>query len=387
MSETGKRLMVVMAFVAGTAGGPAAHAEASGAEFEAALVPCTAVTTPAALAGCGADTLTKGEVHISKRGDVGVAIQGAPVSTTYDVVYRSFDGGTDLAIGALATNGSGSGSLEMKGFFALNDTGAGTIVLKRGGLDQFFNGFDLAAAEPEGLEAGLVRCADVTKSAPLSNCGSDPLGGGKAEVEEEGKLEVKVSNAAPSATYSVNFRSADGATEIVGLGTFITDAAGKGGVEIDNAFAAGAIGAGNVVLKRSGDPNDQFMTGFRVSERPKIKAEETRFRVSLVRCVEVTQPVLGTCGIDNLFKGFAELNEKGGVKVVLVRAEPQQAYDVFFRALDGTETQVGTLTTNPAGNVNFQAKSFFNVNDVISGNVVVKRGGFDQFVTGVKVIK
>ncbi len=383
-------LLPALALALAWVGAPAADAKMTkGAEVEAGLVRCADVNQPTPPPGCGTDPLARGDSHISKSGDVSLAVAGALPSAAYQVAYRSLNGVTELAIGTLSTNATGSGALEKKGFFVLKDTGAGALILKRGGLDQFMSGFDLAGVEKAELEAGLVRCSEVNQSAALSTCGTDPLAAGKAEIGEDGKLEVLLGHASPNVAYEVNFRSVDGTVEHP-LATFTTNAGGNGTLELDGAFDATAIGAGNLVLKRHGDSHDQFVSGFRVSEHPKPdRADETRFRVALIRCVEVNRPAaLAACGIDELFKGLAGINEKGTVGVVLIGAEPQQAYNVVFRALDGTtEIPIGTLTTNRAGNVNWEQKRFFPLGDALSGNIIVKRDGFDQFVTGVKVIK
>ncbi len=82
--------------------------------------------------------------------------------------------------------------------------------------------------------------------------------------------------------------------------------------------------------------------------------------------------------------GMAEINKKGKVQVKVVTAQPK----VVYRSLTGstmTELTVGTLATNAAGNGNLEVESFFALNDVGSGNIVLERVGSDQFVTGFKV--
>ena len=85
----------------------------------------------------------------------------------------------------------------------------------------------------------------------------------------------------------------------------------------------------------------------------------------------------------NSLKGFAEIKNSGDLKVVVIGAEPSVTYDVVYRSLDGvTELAVGPLATNPAGNANLEASDFFAAGAVCAGNIVLTRGGLDQFVTG-----
>lgn len=247
---------------------PASSASSSpsvpnGADFEAALVRCADVMVPSPLANCGTDPLARGEAEIKKQGDIEIAVVGAAPASTYDVVYRSLDASTELPLGTLTTNNSGDGVLKRRGFFSVGTTGAGTIVLKRGGQDQFLSGFDASnAEETKEFEAGLVRCSEVTQPASLASCGTDRLLMGKAEIEEEGEVEVTVVRAEPNQTYDVFYRSPDGSTQAP-LGSLTTNRAGNGRLKLPNFFLS-EIGSGNIVLRRSGQ--DQFVTGFKVNQ-------------------------------------------------------------------------------------------------------------------------
>ena len=118
-----------------------------------------------------------------------------------------------------------------------------------------------ADSGPGEFEAALVRCADVNRPGPLAGCGVDPLQSGKAEIRPDGRVEVEVEGAAPSASYTVFFRSPDGAAQLL-LGTLATNASGEGELHVAGVLVPGAIGAGNVVVRRVG--LDQFVTGFAV---------------------------------------------------------------------------------------------------------------------------
>ncbi len=112
------------------------------------------------------------------------------------------------------------------------------------------------------------------------------------------------------------------------------------------------------------------------------------FEAGLVRCAEVTQPTtLANCGADHLQEGLAEISDEGEIEVRVVRAAPSVVYSVVYRSLDGGALRfVGELTTNSQGD-GYLAAELFTRGQVGSGNVVLKRGGVDQFVTGFKVGK
>jgi len=107
-----------------------------------------------------------------------------------------------------------------------------------------------------------------------------------------------------------------------------------------------------------------------------------------VRCSEANLPTLGNCGSDLFSKGFAIIDEKGDVKTHLFGAVPQVDYDVVFVPLDGgTEVMVGTIRTNPAGNGHVHARDVFDPGTRGVGQIVIKRDGLDQFVTGFRVVR
>ncbi len=235
----------------------------NGADFEAALVRCTDVVVPGPLTNCGSDPLMRGKAEIKKQGDVEIAVVGAAPTSTYDVVYRSLNASTELSLGTLTTNLSGDGVLRRRGFFPVGTTGAGTIVVKRDGQDQFLSGFEATDNEEiQEFEAGLVRCSEVTQPASLASCGADRLLVGKAEIEEEGEVEVTVVRAEPNQTYDVLYRSPDGSTQML-LGSLATNRAGNGRLKLPDFFLS-QIGSGNMVLQRNGQ--DQFVTGFKVNQ-------------------------------------------------------------------------------------------------------------------------
>src|SRR5262245_16231498 len=373
---------------------PWAWADLGPGEFEAALVRCADVNRPAALAGCGADPLQAGKAEIRPDGRVEVEVEGAAPNASYAAFLRSPDGGAQLLLGTLATNGSGEGELHVVGVFPPGAVGAGNVVLRRLALDQFVTGFALAAAsarhdgddtdnDHEGgerkFEAVLVRCAAVNTPAALAACGTDPLLGGEAEIDDEGRVEVEVAGAAPGASYAVVYRSLDGTVDLA-LGTLTTNAAGSGELKVGGVFLPGHVGAGTVVLRRLGA--DQFVTGFQV-----LGVRPRGFEAAIVGCAEVNTPAaLTACGTDPLRTGKADIRLDGRVKVEIVGAAPNATYTLLLRSPDGTTDEtLGTLTTNPAGNGQLKVVGVFVPGDVGAGNLVLRRTDADQFFSGFRV--
>lgn len=247
--------------------------------FEAALVRCQDVNLASTLSGCGTDPLNAGEAEINKKGgDVEVQVEGAAPSATYLVVYRSITGSktTERSVGMLTTDASGHGKLEAAAVFASGDVGAGNLVIERDGSDQFMTGVRITGGDDDSpsdatdddgdsreFKSTLVRCAAVNQTETLSGCGGDPLAAGRAKINAGGKVEVGVVGAAPSTSYAVVYRSLSGSSSTErSVGALTTGADGTGRLQVTHAFAAGSIGAGAVVLERSG--SDQFMTGFKL---------------------------------------------------------------------------------------------------------------------------
>ena len=69
-------------------------------------------------------------------------------------------------------------------------------------------------------------------------------------------------------------------------------------------------------------------------------------------------------------------------------AVARSTYEIFFVGFDATvEVPVGTLTTNPAGNGHAIVRDFFPVGARGVGQVIIKRDGIDQYVTGFSVAR
>jgi len=119
------------------------------------------------------------------------------------------------------------------------------------------------------------------------------------------------------------------------------------------------------------------------------KVQGASYEAGLVRCVDVNQPTtLAHCGTDSFQGGSVEISEAGEVEVTIMQAVPNVTYDVVYRSLNGsTERPIGQLRTDARGTGSLDIEWFFASNHVGSGNIVLKRGGLDQFLTGFKVLK
>ena len=357
---------------------------ARAATFDAPLVQCKAVATPAALTTCATvqDPLKHGGATINDQGDVTVIVIGAATNTTYAVSLVSNDGTQTTSLGNLKTGAEGDGAFRKDAFFKFGTVGAGNVVLTSGGGEEFVTGLSISS---NGLESArdfqpaLVRCTDVTVPGTLSACGSDSLSRGRVDIENsDGALAIHVTGARPSTSYTALLRSPTGTTAPLGT-VGPTDKAGNGMLITAAAFAPGTIGSGEVVLQSSS--TDQFVSGFRVDQkfvRPEVSAS------NLVACGSVTDPILTNCGSDPLDRGAYEVNAAGAVNVKLEGASPSTNYELFFRPLDDSgDMDTGiAVPTNALGNAETGLKKFFTKDTVASGTFVVKSGTFDEFVAG-----
>ena len=352
--------------------------------FDAPLIQCKSVATPAALTTCASaqDPLKRGGATINDQGDVTVIVIGAATNTTYTVSLVSNDGTQTTSIGSLKTGVAGDGAFRKDAFFKFGTVGAGNVVLSSGAGEQFVTGLLISS---NGLESArdfqpaLVRCTDVTVPGTLSNCGSDSLTRGRVDIENaDGALSIHVTGARPSTSYTAILRSPGGTT--TSLGTVgPTDKAGNGMLIVPAAFAPNTIGSGEIVLQNGS--TDEFVSGFRVDQkfvRPAVSAS------NLVPCGSVTDPILANCGSDPLDRGAYEVNAAGDVNVRLAGATPSTNYELFFRPLDNSgDVDTGiAVPTNALGNAETGLKKFFMPNTVASGTFVVKSGTLDEFVAG-----
>jgi hypothetical protein len=356
--------------------------------FDAPLVQCKAVTTPAVLTTCASvqDPLQRGGATINNQGDVTVIVVGAATNTTYAVSFVSNDGTQTTALGSLKTDADGNGAFRKDAFFKFGTVGAGNVVLSNGGSEEFVTGLSISS---NGLESArdfqpaLVRCTDVTVPGTLSNCGSDSLTYGHVDVEnDDGALAIHVSGARPATSYTAILLSPGGTSTALGtLGP--TDKAGNGTLIMNAEFAVSTIGSGSIVLQSGG--SNEFVSGFKVDEkfvRPKVAGS------TLVPCGSVTDPILANCGSDPLDEGFYRVEAGGQVVVGLAGAAPSTNYELFFRPLDDSgDIDTGiAIATDVSGNALTGPKPYFMANTVAAGTFVVKEQGkeaaLDQFVAG-----
>ena len=389
-----KRLLAVLAVLAALAG--AAEADSGkdkdkdkgkkphavlGADIKAALVRCADVTFTAPLPDCGDDPLTRGRLEVNRSGDVAVVLVGARPGSTYDLILHAASTvmgnvSTTLPIAVLATDALGNATIRWASVFDTGEAGIVAFTLSRNGSVEFVAGF----RGDHELEATLVPCADINTPAPLPACGTDTFKSGKAAIDD-GDVKVELT-AEPNTSYTVVFRGLRGGNDSP-IGIVFTDNKGKGSLRVRNVVADDVVGAGNIVLQRDGF--DQFITGFQsIRKRPAIVA---RFQVGLLRCADVTTLApLSDCGFDQLNKGEVIIDDKGDVNVHVMGAVPRSRYEVFFVSADATtEVAVGILETNPAGNGHVVVRDFFPVDTRGVGQVIIKRDGVDQFVTGFAV--
>jgi len=358
--------------------------------FDAPLVQCKSVATPAALTTCASsqDPLKRGGATISDQGDVTVLVFGAAFNTTYAVSLVSNDGTQTTPIGNLTTGSKGDGAFRKDAFFKFGTVGAGNVVLTSASGEEFVTGISISS---DGLESardfqpGLVRCTDVTVPGNLSSCGSDPLTSGHVDVEnDDGAMAIRVSGARPSTSYTASLVSPGGTT--AALGTLPkTDKHGNATLIVPTEFPASTIGSGSVVLQ-SGTTNE-FVSGFKVNEKfvpPAVSVS------NLVECGVVTDPGDLACGNDPLDEGWYEVNATGQIIVSLKGAKASTNYEVYFRPIDNSG-DVDTLIevpTDALGNAKTGPKNYFPANTVASGTLVLKHTGtdqLDQFVSGYDV--
>jgi hypothetical protein len=369
----------------------AGEAAAKGADASAALLRCADVTVPGPLTGCdpAGDPLTEGRVALTRGGGIRVEIEGAGASQEYDVVLRSFNGSAAMPLGVVTTDSEGEGEMTRASVLDLDQTGLVSIALERGGAIHYVSGF--TTLDDGELTSHLVPCAQVNLPEAVPGCGDDVLRNGYVRIEERDLLVSLTTGTGRksddnAATYEVVLRGLDSTAETL-VGTMTTNDRGVAPpLRLVDFFADGTVGAGHVLLRRQGDAAIEFITAFQSTRRR--AGEPAKFHVGMVRCSEANLPTLTNCGSDLFAKGFAIIDEKGDVKTHLFGAVPKVDYEVVFVPADsGTEVVIGTIRTNPAGNGQVHARDVFDVGTRGVGQIVIKREGLDQFVTGFRVVR
>ncbi len=228
----------------------------------------------------------------------------------------------------------------------------------------------------DSFYAPLVECSLVTQPKALTGCGSDPIGRGTVSIQSDGDVTIDIRGAGASAAYSAVFRAPTGSGSTT-LGTVNTDAKGNGQLHKHVALALGQVGAGNVVLTRSG--SDQYVSGFSVTGG-------AGFRPSLVTCSTVNNPGgLSNCGTDTLKNGdFGIEGDDGDLEISLSGAAASVTYAVVLRPSDGSADQsIASINTDAKGRGKLSTTSAFS--GVGSGTVILTRSGADQFLSGFAV--
>ena len=248
----------------------AAGANTSGPDFHSQFAACKAISIPSTLSKCGTDAFKGGFVEVeSDSGDQTIQINGGAANTTYSVVLRSPNGGTELALGSVPTDSKGNGQVVINNAIAPGTIASGTVVAKSGSADEAFGGFRVTRKpKPKPVAiTGLVRCIDVNDPAALNDqnsaCGTDSLSSGSAVINSTGQLAVNISGAPATTKYEVFYRpiDSDGSLDKDTKISLTTDA--NGNAKGSGPFAAsGQVGSGNIVVKGSGF--DQFLSGFTV---------------------------------------------------------------------------------------------------------------------------
>jgi hypothetical protein len=232
------------------------------------------------------------------------------------------------------------------------------------------------------FSAPLVQCQAVTAPATLTGCGSDPLTAGVASIDDEGDLEVSVSGAAASQTYTVTLVGPDGSTK--SLPNLTTGTRGNGLLRKAVAFSLGKVGAGNLLLSRAGET--QFVTGIAIESSGGVHALAD-FRPELVSCSAVNLPdAITGCGSDAFKNGQVQFDSvNGDINVQVEGAAASATYAVILRsgATDFPLCTLGPTTSTGAGQCT--ASAIFAPGTIASGIVVLTRDGSDQAYSGFRV--
>ena len=219
------------------------------------------------------------------------------------------------------------------------------------------------------FSAPLVECQAVTSPTALSGCGTDPMTSGSASIDDEGDLEITLSGAAVSATYTVALVGPGGSFALPDLKT---GPHGNGVLTKPVFFSLGKIGAGNIVLSRSG--STQFVTGIAI-EQSGGNHSRVDFRPELVSCsaVNVGTPITG-CGTDAFKNGqFSVDSVDGDVNVQVEGAAASVSYVVVLRSGATNLTLCPTLATDSKGNGQCMVSMSFSAGTIGSGTVVLTR--------------
>ncbi len=219
------------------------------------------------------------------------------------------------------------------------------------------------------FSAPLVECQAVTLPVALSGCGTDPMTSGSASIDDEGDLDIALSGAAASATYTVALVGPGGSFALPDLKT---GPEGNGVLTKPVFFSLGKIGAGNIVLSR--DSSTQFVTGIAIEQSGGNHSRDD-FRPELVSCsaVNVGTAVTG-CGSDAFKNGQVSVDSvDGDVNVQVEGAAASVSYTAVLRSGASDLTLCAALATDSKGNGQCTASALFSAGTIGSGTVVLTR--------------
>lgn len=234
------------------------------------------------------------------------------------------------------------------------------------------------------FSAPLVECQQVTSPAKLSGCGTDPIISGSASIDDQGDLDIAITGAAASQTYTVALVGPGGSFPLPNLTTGLQ---GNGSLSRPVFFKLDSIGAGNIVLSRDG--STQFLTGIAIEQSGGNHSRED-FRPELVSCSAVNVGTAG-CGGSDAFKNgqFSVDSVNGDVNVQVEGAAASVTYAVVLRSGTSDLTLCATLSTDSKGNGQCSPSSVFSAGTIGSGLVVLTRDvsgtTFDEAYSGFRV--
>ncbi len=235
------------------------------------------------------------------------------------------------------------------------------------------------------FSAPIVQCGAVTSPAAISNCGSDPLGGGSVNISDEGELDLAIAGAGANETYAVVFRSPDGSQNVTITNNLVTGAKGSADLHKEIAFPLGKAGAGNIVITRGG--NDQFLSGIAI-EPSGGKHARADFRGRYARCgaINIFANPLSNCGSDPLKDGHVHVDAvDGDLNIQISGAAAHSQYDAILRDASGNSVDFGTFGTDAHGNGQLTKSGSFAASSTSAGTFVITRAGADQFLAGFRV--
>jgi hypothetical protein len=243
----------------------------------------------------------------------------------------------------------------------------------------------MPAPASAGFNAPLAECSQVTLP-PLPSCGADPLTRGVVSVSDDGDLDLVLTGAGVSETYSVTYFSTDGSQSTLITNSLQTDGKGKGELRKKVEFALGKAGVGTFVIRRASQ--NQYVSGIHVAAAQEPDGPD--YRARMVRCNEINVPAaVATCGSDTLKDGHVEVDSSDGdLSLNISGAAANATYSLVLRDFAGNDSApFGTFGTTSKGNGNLSLSGALASGTTSAAVWVLKRNGADQALGGFKVTK